>query len=128
LGALAAPRLGDLGREGPVLAALLIIASVLVAALAAASGVWPYGVLRFLQVLCIAPVFPILVSRIAPRAGGQAIGVINSARIGAAFVGPVLATTVLPWTSPSGLYVLLGAVGLACVPLFGSRALGMRAG
>jgi hypothetical protein len=54
--------------------------------------------------------------------------VINSARIGAAFVGPVLATTVLAWTSPPGLYVLLAAVGLACVPLFASRALGMRAG
>jgi MFS family permease len=123
LGALAAPRLAELGREGPMVAVLMIVSSVLVAALALIGTVWPYGVLRFLQVLCIAPLFSILVARIAPYAGGQAIGVINSARIGAAFVGPVLATTVLAWTSPVWLYILLAVIGLACVPLIGRRAL-----
>jgi MFS family permease len=126
LGALAAPRLAELGREGPMLAVLLTVSSALVAALALIGTVWPYGVLRFLQVLCIAPLFSILVARIAPYAGGQAIGVINSARIGAAFVGPVLATTVLAWTSPAWLYILLAAIGLACVPLIGRRAFGGR--
>lgn len=82
-----------------------------------AHSVWPYGVLRFLQVLCIAPVFPLVVARIAQHAGGTAIGVINSARIGAAFVGPVVATTVLAWTSPSALYLLLAAMGVACLPV-----------
>jgi len=39
----------------------------------------------------------------------------------------LLATTVLAWTSAAGLYLILAAVGLACVPLLGSRALGVRA-
>ena len=73
--------------------------------------------LRFLQVLCIAPVFPLIVARIALRASGAAIGFINSARIGAAFVGPVLATTMLGWSSPAALYVMLALVGIACAPL-----------
>jgi len=37
--------------------------------------------------------------------------------IGAGFVGPVVATTLLAWSSPDLVYVLLAAIGLACVPL-----------
>lgn len=116
LGALAAPRLGEAMSERLLIAMLLVASSTLVAALAPVSSVWLYGLLRFLQVLCIAPVFPLVVARIAQRAGGQAIGVINSARIGAAFVGPVVATTALTWTSPTAFYLLLAAIGLACLP------------
>ena len=76
-------------------------------ALAAMRSVWPFGVVRFLQVLCIAPVFPIVVGRVAHAVGGRAIGVINSARIGAAFLGPVIATSLLAWTSVSAVYVAL---------------------
>jgi DHA1 family multidrug resistance protein-like MFS transporter len=124
LGSLAAPRLAELGRPRRLLPALLVISSVLVAALgplAPLGSVWPYGAVRFLQVLAIAPVFPIVVARIAQRAGGQAIGVVNSARIGAAFVAPVLATSVMAWWSPSVLYGLLAAVGLICAPLAAMR-------
>lgn len=116
LGALAAPRLAELG-ERRLLGALLATSSVLVAALALAGSVWAYGALRFFQVLAIAPVFPLVVAGVAPRVGGGVIGVINSARIGAAFVGPVLATTVLAASSPAVLYVLLALAGLLCVPL-----------
>jgi MFS transporter, DHA1 family, multidrug resistance protein len=116
LGALAAPRLGELAAEHRLIAGLLIASSLLVAALWVVESVWWYGALRFLQVLCIAPVFPLVVARIAQHGGGQAIGVLNSARIGAAFIGPVLATTVLAWASPAVLHVLLAAVGLAGLP------------
>ncbi len=117
LGALATPWLGELVPERRLIVLLLAASSVFLALLGTADSVWPYGVLRFLQVLCIAPVFPLVVSRIAEHAGGAAIGVINAARIGAAFVGPVVATTVLAWTAASALYLLLAAMGLACLPL-----------
>jgi len=116
LGAVAAPRLSLYAREHTLIATLLVGSSVLVAALALAESVWSFAVLRFFQVLAIAPVFPIVVARIAQRAGGQAIGIINSARIAAGFLGPVVATNVLAWTSPDVLYLLLGVVGLGCVP------------
>jgi len=58
---------------------------------------------------------------------GPLVGAINSARIGAGFVGPVVATTLLTWTSPGALYVLLAAIGLACVPLVTMRQAGARA-
>jgi MFS family permease len=117
LGSLVAPRLAEV-----LPAALFVGSSLSVAALAVAPGVWSYGALRFLQVLFIAPVFPIVVARIAQTAGGEAIGVINAARIGASFIGPVMATSLLAAGSPVALYVLLGAIGLACLPVSGMRA------
>jgi MFS family permease len=117
VGALAAPRLGAAASERRLIPGLLVASSASVAALALAGSVWPYAMLRFLQVLAVAPVFPLVVARIAQRAGGQAIGVINAARIGAAFAGPVVATTVLAWAPAPVLYLLLAVLGLACVPL-----------
>jgi hypothetical protein len=34
----------------------------------------------------------------------------------------VIATTMLAWTSPAVLYVVLAAIGLACLPLATVRA------
>jgi MFS transporter, DHA1 family, multidrug resistance protein len=126
LGALAVPRLGELFPERKLIGTLLIASSLSVAALALAGSVWPYGGLRFVQVLSIAPVFPLVVSRVVQHAGGSAIGVINAARIGAGFIGPVFATTLLAWTSPGFVYVLLAAMGLACVPFVRAREAGGR--
>ena len=117
IGALVTGRLARLFAERRLLVTLLCAASALQAALAVAHSVWLYGVVRFLQILCIAPVFPLVVGRIAQSAGGGAVGLVNSARIGAAFVGPVMATMILAWTSPALLYLVLAALGLACLPL-----------
>jgi DHA1 family multidrug resistance protein-like MFS transporter len=116
LGSVLAARLGDLLPERQLVPGLLVLSSTFVAALALARSIWLYGALRFLQVMCVAPVFPLAVSRIA-QSGGVAIGIVNSARIGAAFLGPVMATTLLAWSAPAVLYALLALIGLACVPL-----------
>jgi DHA1 family multidrug resistance protein-like MFS transporter len=116
LGSVLASRLADLVPERRLLPGLLVLSSLFIAALAPVRNVWVYGALRFCQVLCVAPVFPLTVARIA-QAGGVAIGIVNSARIGAAFLGPVLATTLLAWSAPSALYAALALVGVACVPL-----------
>jgi len=121
LGSVAAARVGEWVSEPTLLPTLLVASSALVGALAFASSVWLYGGLRFLQVLCIAPVFPIVVARIAHSAGGAAIGIVNSARIGAAFLGPVVATTLLAWSSRWILYLVLALIGLACLPLAAPR-------
>jgi MFS family permease len=122
VGSLAAPRLAELLPERRLVAGLLVGSSLAVGALAAAPGVWTYGTLRFVQILCIAPVFPIVAARIAQSHGGEAIGVINSARIGASFVGPVLATSLLAAGSPMVLYLVLAPIGLACLPVSAMRA------
>lgn len=124
LGSLAAPRLADLLGERRAVVWFLALSSAFLALLGLTRTVWSFGVVRFLQALCVAPVFPLAVTRIAQR-GGQAIGLVNSSRIGASFVGPVLATTVLTWTTPGFLYALLAVPGLACLPL-ARRRLGPR--
>jgi len=122
LGSLAAPRLADLLGERRTIASFLASSSGLLALLALAWDAWSFGLVRFFQVLCVAPVFPLAVARIAQRAGGEAIGLVNSARIGAAFIGPVAATTLLTWTTPAVVYGMLALAGLACVPLVRLRA------
>ena len=122
LGSLAAPRLADLLGERRTIASFLASSSGLLALLALAWDPWSFGLVRFFQVLCVAPVFPLAMARIAQRAGGEAIGLVNSARIGAAFIGPVAATTLLTWTTPAVVYALLALAGLACVPLVRPRA------
>jgi MFS family permease len=116
-GSLLAPRLSDVFPRRWLLAGLLSASGLCAAGLGIASSVAVFGALRFLQVSFIAPVFPIAVSGIAHRAGGQAIGAINAARIGAGFIGPVLATTVLAVAPPAVLYLLLAVVALASVPV-----------
>jgi MFS family permease len=117
LGAMAAPRLADLMGDRQAVLWFLLGSSCCLALLGAMGHVWSFGVIRFLQVLCIAPVVPLAVAAIAARASGEAIGFINSSRIGAAFIGPVLATTLLAWMRPSLVYLVLAALGLAVVPL-----------
>jgi DHA1 family multidrug resistance protein-like MFS transporter len=122
LGSLAAPRLAELASERRLVTALLAVSATLLLAFSLAGSVWTYGALRFLQVLAIAPVFPIIVARIAQHASGQAIGMVNSARIAAAFVGPVIATSLLSRAPAPSVYVVLAALTLVCVPLVSVRA------
>jgi MFS family permease len=117
LGAVAASRLGEALPESRLIAGLLVLSSAWLVAFGLANSVWILGALRFLQVLCVAPMFPIVVARIAHRGGGEAIGFINSARIAAAFVGPVAATTLLAWAPAPVVYAAVGLAGAACVPL-----------
>lgn len=117
LGAVATPRLSALVSERGLTAVLLLASGAWMAALALPSGVWGYTIVRFVQVLCAAPIFPLVVSRIALHGSGSTVGIINSARIGASFVGPVLATSILAVSPPVVLYAVLAAGGIACAPL-----------
>jgi MFS family permease len=117
VGALITPRLAALVPERTLLATLLVASGVLMAAMAFPAGAVGFTVVRFLQVLCAAPIFPLVVARTAQQGSGGAIGVINSARIGGSFVGPVIATSILSVSSPTLLYATLGLASLACVPL-----------
>lgn len=123
VGSMAAPRVGEALGDRRAVPWLLTGSSVCLAALALAPSVWLFVAIRFAQVLCIAPVFPLTVGTLAHRASGQTIGFLNSARIGASFVGPVLATTVLSWGPPSSVELVLAAVGLV---LAGAVALRRR--
>ncbi len=116
VGSVATPRLADLVGERRAVPWALAGSSLFLVALALAGNVWTFSAVRLLQMLCIAPVFPLSVAAIAQGASGQAIGFVNSARIGASFLGPVLATTLLTWAPPAAVYLVLAAPGLGLVP------------
>jgi MFS family permease len=126
LGALATPHLATLLSERVLMTVLLVASGVLMGTMALPQSVWGYAAVRFLQVLCAAPVFPLVVARAAQQGSGGAIGVINSARIGGSFIGPVLATSILSVSSPAVLHVALGLTCLACVPLALGRGAARR--
>jgi MFS family permease len=96
---------------------LLAGSSVGVLAFGAASWLWLFTTLRIVQSLCLAPLFPVIIARMMRLGGGETIGILNAARAGGNFLGPVVATTVLAWAPPGAVYALLGLGGLAAVPL-----------
>jgi MFS family permease len=117
VGGLAAPYLADQIPERRLLPGLLAASSAALALFGVAGSLWLFVALRTLQSACIAPFFPLVVARVA-RFGGDAIGIVNAARVGSGLVGAVVATTLLAWGPPPLLYLLLGLAGLAAAALF----------
>jgi MFS family permease len=114
IGGLAAPRLAAEIPPRRLLPALLAASSALLVGFAFARSLWLYAVLRTAQMLCLAPLFPLLVARMSRH--GEAIGILNAARSGGNFLGPVVATSLLAWSPSWTVYLLLGLAGLAAVP------------
>jgi sugar phosphate permease len=121
VGGLTAPILAEQIPERRLLAGLLAVSSATLVLLGTARSLWAFAVLRGVQSLAIAPFFPLMVARVARRSDASAIGVINAARVGSGFLGPLVATTVLATGSPGLLYTTLGAAGIATVILLRRR-------
>ncbi len=117
IGGLAAPRLAAELPARRLMPILLTGSSVGLLAFAAAGSLWLYTTLRVVQALCIAPLFPLIVTRMSRHGGAEAIGLLNAARAGGNFLGPVVATAILAGGPPWVVYLLLGGAGLAALPL-----------
>jgi MFS transporter, DHA1 family, multidrug resistance protein len=112
VGGLAAPVLAEQISERRLLAGLLVASSIALVLLGSARSFWAFAVLRGVQSLAIAPFFPLMVAQVARRADASAIGIINAARVGSGFLGPLVATALLATGSPGLLYAALGAMGI----------------
>jgi MFS family permease len=117
LGGLAAPMLAEQVSERRLLVGLLVASSVALALFATTRSFWAFVALRGVQSLAIAPFFPLMVAQVARRADASAIGIINAARVGSGFLGPLVATTLLATGSPGLLYLTIGAAGIATAVL-----------
>jgi MFS family permease len=117
LGGLAAPTLAEQISERRLLTGLLVVSSVALVLFGTTRSLGAFVTLRGMQSLAIAPFFPLMVAQVARRAGGSTIGIINAARVGSGFVGPLVATSVLATGSPGLLYVTFGAMGIGAALL-----------
>ena len=113
IGGLVAPTLAEQIPERRLLLGLLVASSVVLVVLGSTRSFWAFTVLRGVQCLAIAPFFPLVVAQVARRADAHAIGMINAARVGSGFIGPLLATSVLATGSPGLVYFLFGGAGIA---------------
>lgn len=113
LGGLAAPVLAEQISERRLLVGLLAASSVTLALLGTTRSFWPFVALRGVQSLAIAPFFPLMVAQVARRGDASSIGIVNAARVGSGFLGPLVATVLLATGSPGLLYATLGAAGIA---------------
>jgi DHA1 family multidrug resistance protein-like MFS transporter len=121
VGGLLAPILVEQVPERRLLTGLLLASSVSLILLGSPCSFWTFLVLRVLQSLAIAPFFPLVVAQVARRADGGAIGIVNAARVGSGFVGPLVATTVLAAGSPALVYAVLGGAGVGTALLLRRR-------
>jgi MFS transporter, DHA1 family, multidrug resistance protein len=125
VGSFTAPRLADALGARSALRAMVYGSGVGLALMAAAPTVWVFGAVRAAQVFCIAPVFPLLLAQVAGRVRGQTLGLVNSSRIAASFIGPLVATSILAYGAPAAVYALLAVAPLPCLP-FALRHAGRR--
>jgi DHA1 family multidrug resistance protein-like MFS transporter len=121
VGGLVAPVLAEQISERRLLTGLLVVSSVALVLFGSARSFWAFVGLRGVQALAIAPFFPLMVAQVARRADASAIGIVNAARVGSGFLGPLVATTVLATGSSGLLYATLGGAGLATAVLLRRR-------
>jgi MFS family permease len=120
VGGLAAPYIAEQLPDRRALLYLLGGSSAALLLLGSAGSFWTFTALRVVQSLCVAPLFPLLVAR-AARHGGDAIGIVNAARVGSGFLGPLVATSLLAAGHPVLLYLTLGGAGVAAAVRLGVR-------
>jgi DHA1 family multidrug resistance protein-like MFS transporter len=105
-------RLADRVSGHRLLLASAMGASVFQVLLSLGVGPASFTLLRMAQTFLAAGIFPLILSLIAARSGGAAIGFINTARFAGNAAGPLVATFLLTHADLLTLYAVLGA-GLA---------------
>jgi hypothetical protein len=80
--------------------------------LSATPGVTTFVAVRMLQTAMIAAVLPLVFSSFATDLDGPAIGFLNSSRFAGNALGPMIATSVLAFSSLNWLYISIGSMGL----------------
>lgn len=115
LGALAAPFLS--ARLGERRMIELCLAGSSPTLIALPSTLWGFVAVWLLHVLFVAPILPAITARLAQNNEGQSIAFVQSSRVAANFLGPVIATTLLSVMSATGVFVALAVLGLASIPL-----------
>ena len=89
-----------------------ILGTVLQFLLSVSPGIASFVAVRMLQTAMIAAVVPLVFSSFASDLDGRVIGFLNSSRFAGNALGPMIATSVLAFSSLNWLYLSIGSMGL----------------
>lgn len=103
-----------------------ILGTVLQFLLSLTPGVTTFVVVRMLQTAMIAAVMPLVFSSFASDLSGPVIGFLNSSRFAGNALGPMIATSVLAFSSLNWLYVSIGSMGLLALASYAFSFAGAR--
>jgi MFS transporter, DHA1 family, multidrug resistance protein len=89
-----------------------IVGTLLQFLLWATPGVASFVAVRMIQTAMIAAVMPLVFSSFAADLDGRVIGFLNSSKFAGNALGPIIATSVLAFSSLKWLYLSIGSMGL----------------
>jgi DHA1 family multidrug resistance protein-like MFS transporter len=95
---------------------LLVMAIAFQAILALTRGIADFTIVRMIQTGFVAGAFPLIIALFLDNPSGGTVGFLNASRFTGMALGPMLATTVVAFSSLNSLYLLISAVTLfACL-------------
>jgi hypothetical protein len=89
-------------------------------------GVTAFVAVRMLQTAMIAAVLPLVFGSFALDLDGPVIGFLNSSRFAGNALGPMIATSVLAFSSLNWLYISVGSMGLLALASYAFSSAGAR--
>jgi MFS family permease len=95
--------------------AIGILGTVLQFLLSLSSGFTSFVSVRMLQTALIAAVIPLVFSTMASNLSGREIGFLNSSRFAGSALGPMIATSVLAYSSLNWLYFTIGSMSMVAI-------------
>jgi MFS family permease len=117
VGSLAAPALRKRFGDHLTATGCLAASSAVLVLMPFTVATWSMATAWVLHVALIAPLFPVATARASSAPGRQAVGLLNVARVGANFVGPVAATTILSQFTSQAVFWTFATSGLVAASL-----------
>jgi MFS family permease len=111
-------RLASGGTSHRLMITAGILGTIFQFLLAVSPGITSFVAVRMLQTAMIAAVMPLVFSSFASDLDGRVIGFLNSSRFAGNALGPMIATSVLAFSSLNWLYLFIGCMGLLTMGSF----------
>jgi MFS transporter, DHA1 family, multidrug resistance protein len=95
-----------------------VLGTIMQFLLSVSPGIMSFVAVRMLQTAMIAAVMPLVFSSFSSHMDGRAIGFLNSSRFAGNALGPMIATSVLAFSSLNSLYLSVGSLSLLALIIY----------
>jgi MFS family permease len=111
-------RLAGRIRRNKLIISVGVLGTILQMLLSISPGVISFVAIRVLQTGIIASVLPLVFSAFASESDGKVIGFLNSGRFAGNALGPMIAASVLAFSTLTWLYLAIGTISILAVLSF----------